>query len=204
MTNLSDNRLTFQRIRQENGESFIDFVTKLQRQIKLCCFDDADAQLKSQIINRCKSYDLKDQAVLQEMSLQDVINYGKSLDVCCDRCGKHDHNFQSPSCPALNSICFYCHMPGHFKFMCKSLKQNSQQNKLHKNLKSSNVPTKSEVDSNPLQESHQYPTSGNISIKSMKVMPKIPKKIAQKQENLSNNQNEGKKTKLDASLESVE
>jgi hypothetical protein len=184
---------------QEKNEPFNNFIKRLRTQAQHCDFDDVDSQLKSQIIEHCRSIKLRDIALQGEMSLNQIIDLGKALEkqyfnrinkVVCNRCGYKGHDFKNPNCRALRNICSYCNKRGHFTKMCSSKRNASYmkeecENVPHKKMRlspqnsltpSSSTSEMKIVNKNEMVESHSYPITGQNVIKPLNVLPKIPKK----------------------------
>jgi hypothetical protein len=66
---------------QERTENLESFVRRLRIQARKCQFTDIDSQLKDQVIAKCKSNDLRHEALQNPMSLEQLIFTGKNLEI---------------------------------------------------------------------------------------------------------------------------
>lgn len=140
-------RFQFRQIRQEHNESIDVFVTRLRDQARKCSFFNVDEHIKNQIIEKCAIEELRQRVFENEMSLNELINMGKTLEraqmnnriepsrnftrtpfirtesrnQCC-RCGFNNHDQSYRKCPAKAGTCNLCKKPGHFARMCFNLK----------------------------------------------------------------------------------
>jgi hypothetical protein len=196
---LDNHRENFYNIKQEIGESFEAFVTRLQYQVQFCYFKDAESMLKEQIIKKCHLNKLRLLALKEDMTSQRLINLGKELEKqnqmsenVCNRCGKSGHTYMFIHCPALRYVCTFCHKKGHFTSMCNrklshfkkkkvQLGNAAKRQKLSSNESPSSIVTpiffsSNNIDVNLMPESHSYPVGGNVVIKPIVSLAKIPRK----------------------------
>ena len=77
--NVQLNSFTFHNMAQYPDECFDDFVSRIRTQGKLCGFTDCDVQCASQIIQRCSSDILKNEALCKNppLTLTEVIALGR-------------------------------------------------------------------------------------------------------------------------------
>lgn len=144
MKTLDYERYVFQLIRQEQSELFASFVQRLWNQVDKCKFTDPDFHIKDQIIGKCISNELRQKAFEVEMTLDQLIFTGKTLEAAeknsrsetsrstqtqfreCSRCGFSDHTYFELSCPAIKARCEFCKKSGHYARMCrKNLRKRS-------------------------------------------------------------------------------
>lgn len=143
MYNLDNERYIFRLIRQDKDEMFSSFVERLDNQLKKCKYRDADSQLKDQIIEKCLSNALRNEAFGNELSLKQLILTGKTFEAAeknsrgessssskpvrsnyrkeCNRCGDSKHEYYDKSCPALGLQCNICKSFDHYSKMCFSI-----------------------------------------------------------------------------------
>ncbi|XP_055633824.1 uncharacterized protein LOC129774155 [Toxorhynchites rutilus septentrionalis] len=67
-------------MKQEDQEPFEEFVFRLQDQANRCAFVDVDDMLVDQIIEGCKSSDLRKRLLTEDMTLNSSITLGKTLE----------------------------------------------------------------------------------------------------------------------------
>ena len=73
------NILKFRELYQFEGEPFDEFVSRLREKAKLCSFTDPNEEIKSQIIQKCISQDVKRKALESDrLDLAKLINIGKT------------------------------------------------------------------------------------------------------------------------------
>lgn len=66
-------------MKQEEQEPFEEFVFRLQDQANRCAFADVDDMIVDQIIEGCKSSDLRKRLLTEDVTLNDSIILGKTL-----------------------------------------------------------------------------------------------------------------------------
>lgn len=67
-------------MKQEEQEPFEEFVFRLQDQANRCAFADVDDMIVDQIIEGCKSSDLRKRLLTEDVTLNDSIILGKTLE----------------------------------------------------------------------------------------------------------------------------
>lgn len=67
-------------MQQEEQEPFEEFVFRLQDQANRCAFADVDDMIVDQIIEGCKSTDLRKRLLIEDLALNDSITLGKTLE----------------------------------------------------------------------------------------------------------------------------
>lgn len=67
-------------MKQEEQEFFEEYVFRLQDQANRCAFADADDMIVDQIIEGCKSSDLRKRLLTEDVTLSEAINLGKTLE----------------------------------------------------------------------------------------------------------------------------
>lgn len=145
---LQHERYLFRQVKQKSGESIDSFCERLRHDIKKCGFkeEEEETRLKEQIIDKCTSVKLREIALQVDMSLEQLIFTGKTVESNdknknkitepsrpyivrsyshrddsrkeCSRCGFYDHFYTSPNCPAFKGRCKLCQKQGHFEKMC--------------------------------------------------------------------------------------
>ena len=71
----------FRQTKQENGEDFITFVTRLRRMASTCEFADLNREIKSQVIQGCQSSRLRRKALSDPtMTLDTVIDFARATE----------------------------------------------------------------------------------------------------------------------------
>lgn len=73
-------RHTFRAMKQEDNESFHEFIFRLQNQAKRSNFVDTDDMVIDQVIEGCKSTELRKKLLTEEMKLNDVMILGKTIE----------------------------------------------------------------------------------------------------------------------------
>ncbi|XP_028413864.1 uncharacterized protein K02A2.6-like [Dendronephthya gigantea] len=72
----------FRQAKQEQGEKFMAFYTRLKQLSQTCEFTDPDREIKSQLIQQCISSKLRRKALSEpEIALQSLLDYGKTLEL---------------------------------------------------------------------------------------------------------------------------
>lgn len=80
-------------MRQNNQESFEDYVFRLREQASRCSFIDSDDMIVDQIIEGCRSTDLRKRLLTDDMTLIDVVNLGKTI----EEVQKQTREYEKPS-----------------------------------------------------------------------------------------------------------
>lgn len=120
-------RFWFRMIRQ-GKDTFEIFLTNLRSQLEKCHYQDPDTQLKDQIIEKCRSRELRDLAFEQDMNLEQLITTAKTLEKVanrCSRCGSLSHRSNDKNCISWVSVCSICKKRGHTTQCC--FKNNKDQ-----------------------------------------------------------------------------
>ena len=74
-------RFNFREATQLHDESLDQFVTQLKKYAATCDFTDTNAEIKSQVIQKCKSLKLRTKAMADIMStLDQLVNIGKAVE----------------------------------------------------------------------------------------------------------------------------
>ena len=55
----------FRNLKQEEGETVDQFITRLRRQAENCNWDNADEPIRDQVIDKCRSADLRRKLLLK-------------------------------------------------------------------------------------------------------------------------------------------
>ena len=97
-------RHVFRNLKQEEGETVDQFISRLRRQAENCNWDNADEPIRDQVIDKCRSADLS----------------GKEAKARCYRCDREGHLSLDSCCPARNAECQMCHKIGHFAKVCQT------------------------------------------------------------------------------------
>ena len=71
----------FRKARQNEGESFDSFHTRLSTLAKTCEFADADKEIKEQILISCKSNSLRRKALREDLDLTALLKAGRALEL---------------------------------------------------------------------------------------------------------------------------
>ena len=136
-TNMTYERHIFRSIKQEPGESFDQFLTRLRLQAKKCGFSNLNENVKDQIVDGCKDSNFR-RKVLERgniATLDDVIKLAQTLEVTClqaksyqnpevnrvshkpfqRKAGMATENKPVKSSPQNSaSKCYRCNKTGHF------------------------------------------------------------------------------------------
>jgi hypothetical protein len=80
--NFSVERYNFRSIRQSDTETVDQYITRLKQQVVLCDFNDPDAQIRDQIIEKCKSHKLRTRLLEQGpgLTLDNVRTIARTLE----------------------------------------------------------------------------------------------------------------------------
>lgn len=79
-------RYIFHLIKQDDGEKFDSFVQRLHHQVKSCVFANPKGQLKMQLLANCSSNELRKKSFAIEMSLEQIILTGKTIELAKMSC----------------------------------------------------------------------------------------------------------------------
>lgn len=84
MRNRNYERHLFRQVIQKSDERFVDFVLRLRIQAKRCEFDrydyrESDDRIIEQIVEACKSSELRRQILAKDMSLEEIVSLGTTL-----------------------------------------------------------------------------------------------------------------------------
>lgn len=137
----------FRKAAQERDEPIDKFSARLRQLAASCNFNDTNREIKTQIIHNCWSQQLRRKALREEMSLEDILAAGRSLEIAdknasdmerkvtesegvttinktktltCFKCGgKFPHENK---CPAIGKKCRNCDNWNHFEKVCKKSK----------------------------------------------------------------------------------
>lgn len=77
-------RHLFRQIVQKSDERFADFILRLRIQAKRCEFDrydarEGDERIIEQVVEGCKSSELRRQILVKDMSLEEIVTLGSTL-----------------------------------------------------------------------------------------------------------------------------
>lgn len=113
-----------------------------------CSFTDLNKEVKTQVIQNCSSQQLRRKALREDMSLEELLSSGRSLEIAdrhaeamsekkvevmkvdrktdlkCFKCGGHFPH--KNKCPALGKKCNNCNSLNHFASVCKKFKQQHE------------------------------------------------------------------------------
>lgn len=70
----------FREIRQEENESLNDFFKRLKIKAPDCDFGNADGEIKTQIIHKTRDSRLRKKALREQLTLQQILEYGNTLE----------------------------------------------------------------------------------------------------------------------------
>lgn len=144
MKTLQLERYRYRQLKQEPGESIDLFYRRLKDNIQRCGYTitEEENRLKEQIIDKCLSLKLREIALQVNLTLEDLIFTGKTIESDnklkvnevqpyvrrsfsqreerkeCSRCGFFDHLSGDLKCPATKTRCNGCCKIGHFEKMC--------------------------------------------------------------------------------------
>lgn len=141
-------RNIFKTMEQSHEEEFVSFVERLQRQSNKCHFVDPEDQLRDQIIAGCSSNKLSREAIEGNMTLQQVVARGKTIEEAeinsfitlsndilkenkrkCTLCGYYggykSHICKGEPCEAIEAACLFCKGFGHFALVCPQRKRKN-------------------------------------------------------------------------------
>lgn len=145
MATISWERYVFRLMKQGEKEPLISFYERLRNQTESCKFVDTESQLKDQILQKCIHDELRKKAFEKEMSLEQILLTGETLEeakknygnggqsssstqevrcemrATCTRCGSKELFHAKKSCPAFvnNILCGNCKRRGHFQDFCQ-------------------------------------------------------------------------------------
>ena len=72
----------FRQAKQDQGETIIAYCTRLKQLAKTCEFTDTDREIKSQIIQNCRSTKLRRKALTNStITLQALLDLGKTMEL---------------------------------------------------------------------------------------------------------------------------
>lgn len=138
----------FRKSYQMKDESMDAFHTRLRKLATCCDFHDSDKEIKMQIIEGCRSHQLRVKALQDSPTLDALLAQARSMEisvaqanemehkeVCkmytnkekrnkyCYRCGgEFPHN---GSCPAIGKKCDFCKQMNHFSSVCRKKKSRN-------------------------------------------------------------------------------
>lgn len=116
----------FRSMEQENGETVAQFVTRLRHVVKDCDYgDQADNQIRDQVLQRCKSHELrkklleKGEHLTLELLLSTAANHERVRSQLENMEGKKDVNFvrdkqEDKGKESAKRACYRCGKVGHF------------------------------------------------------------------------------------------
>ena len=78
--NLQYEIFTFQSASQEPGETLDQFATRLRILAKYCEYTDVDREIKTRIIQSCRSNRLRRRALREDMTLTELLSIGRALE----------------------------------------------------------------------------------------------------------------------------
>ncbi|XP_062558257.1 uncharacterized protein K02A2.6-like [Armigeres subalbatus] len=117
-------------MKQEENEPFHEFIFRLQDQAKRSDFMDPDDMVIDQVVEGCKSTELRKKLLTEELTLNDVMTLGKTI----EEVQKQSKQYDKPSVstfertlvqrvvdqrpdnrqnPETNRRCYNCNRPGH-------------------------------------------------------------------------------------------
>ena len=70
----------FRQVTQQSKESIDEFYRRLKEKSSLCGFHDEDDEIRTQIIHKTADSRLRRKALREQLSLKDIIKYGKTLE----------------------------------------------------------------------------------------------------------------------------
>lgn len=139
----------FREAEQEEEEKIDSFCTRLKRLATSCQFVDDEREIKTQIIQKCYSKELRRKALQKEMNLQELLGVARSFELCEEQANKLErsnkrkavfttnsqpkykkHNLTcfrcggkfphiNGDCPAMGKKCNSCGRMNHFAKECK-------------------------------------------------------------------------------------
>ncbi|XP_045174571.2 uncharacterized protein LOC123535880 [Mercenaria mercenaria] len=71
----------FRNMVQEHCETIDQFVTRLKTKAKFCEFSDSEREVKSQLIQGCRSNELRKRALRDDYSLNDLQKFARTLEI---------------------------------------------------------------------------------------------------------------------------
>ncbi|XP_062538653.1 uncharacterized protein K02A2.6-like [Armigeres subalbatus] len=123
-------RHLFREMKQEENEPFHEFIFRLQDQAKRSDFMDPDDMVIDQVVEGCKSTELRKKLLTKELTLNDVMTLGKTI----EEVQKQSKQYDKPSASTFertlvqrvvdqrpdnrqnletNRRCYNCNRPGH-------------------------------------------------------------------------------------------
>ncbi|XP_063904716.1 uncharacterized protein K02A2.6-like [Zophobas morio] len=148
--NYTYERHVFRSLSQKEGETIIQFVTRLKAQSANCNFrNNADDMIIDQLIEKCTSNDLRRQLLKEGDSL--TVDRAKALGrifepprskpgqwkpevKTSEECDGEGHRASDEKCPARNKTCNKCGLIGHLDKCCRTKKKTTEQGKRIRNV----------------------------------------------------------------------
>ena len=120
---------------------------RLRELARNCEFGDIDKEIKIQLVEKCTSTRVRRKALREEISLEDLLKYGRTMETSdrqiaqfesLEQSGIQVNNLDAPkswfffcggdfrhpqgraSCPASRKTCSHCRKLGHFAQVCKT------------------------------------------------------------------------------------
>ncbi|XP_053686375.1 uncharacterized protein LOC128735919 [Sabethes cyaneus] len=137
-------------MKQEDSEAFHEFVFKLQNQAKRSNFVDLDDMVIDQVIEGCKSTELRKKLLTEDMKLNDVMTLGKTLEEVQRQSKQYEKSTSFEGAVVQRVLvnrpvksqntdsrrCYNCNRPGHLakdldKFAAKNATCHSCEGKGH-------------------------------------------------------------------------
>ncbi|XP_063933914.1 uncharacterized protein LOC135145707 [Zophobas morio] len=147
--NYTYERHVFRSLSQKEGETIIQFVTRLKAQSANCNFrNNADDMIIDQLIEKYRAKELgrifegsEKQAGRMEAGSQDIRRVEKKVNTKrppkafkCYRCDGEGHRASDEKCPARNKTCNKCGLIGHLGKCCRTKKKTTEQGKRIRNV----------------------------------------------------------------------
>ena len=82
----------FRQMKQFESETCDDFSTRLRQKAEYCDFHDKDKELKSQIIQGCKSSKLRCKALQDNLNLTDLLLTARTMELATKQADQMDHS----------------------------------------------------------------------------------------------------------------
>ena len=79
-------------MKQLESETCDDFATRLRQKAEYCDFYDKDKELKSQIIQRCKSFKIRRKALQDNLNLTDMLLTAQTMELATKQADQMDHS----------------------------------------------------------------------------------------------------------------